>query len=247
MCFVFIAKFSNDFKRCQILVEMLKRFPDTIPKIGLEVLEILSKYFYDNPPSPLSSNAFHELLVFDVIPLVAASRDVLAEEVASHVEPHQTVQKMGYFCQWLEMMANFYVSAIAKATLCGQRGTILFSGRSGWEAVNNMLFTVANKCGWREISRSKLVGPKLTPCQRWGFFEKLPKGKDVAIGPFYVAVLLFFQMCWDYFVTVKGVGSDKEQDTYVLVAMTTADVSEDRPLKKRRLDMSSSVNFRTGW
>ena len=38
-----------------------------------------------------------------------------------------------------------------------------------------------------------------------------------------------------------------EQDTYVLVAMTTADVSEDRPLKKRRLDMSSSVNFRTGW
>ena len=37
MCFVFIAKFSNDFKRCQILVEMLKRFPDTIPKIGVSI------------------------------------------------------------------------------------------------------------------------------------------------------------------------------------------------------------------
>ena len=85
----------------------------------------------------------------------------------------------------------------------------MFSGRSGWEAVNDMLFTVATKCGWREISRSKLVGPSLTPCQRWGFFEKLPKGKDIAIGPFYVAVLLFFQMIWDYYIIVKGITSEK--------------------------------------
>ena len=30
-----VAKFSNDFKQCRILVEMLRRFPDTIPKIGV--------------------------------------------------------------------------------------------------------------------------------------------------------------------------------------------------------------------
>ena len=33
-----VAKFSNDFKQCRILVEMLRRFPDTIPKIGVSCI-----------------------------------------------------------------------------------------------------------------------------------------------------------------------------------------------------------------
>ena len=61
---------------------------------------------------------------------------------------------------------------------------------------------------WKEVMRSKVVGPKLSPRQRWGFFEKFPKGRDLAIAPFYVAVLLFFQMLWEYYAAVKGLDDD---------------------------------------
>ena len=88
---------------------------------------------------------------------------------------------------------------------------VLFDGRTGWDAINELMYTIAGKCGWREISRSKVIGPKSTPKQRWGFLEKLPRGSDIAIGPFYVAVLLYFQMAWEYYSTIKGLYYSKQQ------------------------------------
>ena len=74
------------------------------------------------------------------------------------------------------------------------------------------------------MTRSKIIGPKLSPRQRWGFFEKFPKGRDLAIAPFYVAVLLFFQMVWEYYAAVKGLddGTGEEHITHTTPHHTTS-------------------------
>ena len=106
---------------------------------------------------------------------------------------------------------------------CQSSGPLLRNGKTVWEVLQEILQTVAVKCMWKEVTRSKIVGPKLSPKQRWGFFEKFSKGRDLAIAPFYVAVLLFFQMMWEYYAAVKGLdeGTGEEHTSHTTLHHTT--------------------------
>ena len=49
---------------------------------------------------------------------------MLAEGIASKVDQGKVLFKMGYFCQWLEIVANFYAAATARPALHGETGQL---------------------------------------------------------------------------------------------------------------------------
>ena len=80
--------------------------------------------------SPLPLPLLTALPVYDVIPLLVSSSDVLAEGIVSKAEQGKVLFKMGYFCQWLEIVANFYAAAISRPALHGETGQLVWVG--GW-------------------------------------------------------------------------------------------------------------------
>ena len=112
-------------------------------------------------------------------------------------------------------------------------GPPLHESKTVWEILHETLQTVAAKCLWKEVTRSKIVGPKLSPKQRWAFLDKFSKGRELAIGPFYVAVLLFFQMVWEYYAAVKGLddsaGGEHTPPHYTTLHYTTPHLHHTTP------------------
>ena len=75
------------------------------------------------PPSSLPPPT-HSLTVYDVIPLLVSSSNVLAEGTVPKAEQGKVLFKMGYFCQWLEIVANFYAAATSRSALRGETGKV---------------------------------------------------------------------------------------------------------------------------
>ena len=49
----------------------------------------------------------------------------------SKAEQGKVLFKMGYFCQWLEIVANFYAAAISRPALHGETGQLVWVGGCG--------------------------------------------------------------------------------------------------------------------
>ncbi|XP_065920523.1 integrator complex subunit 10-like [Dysidea avara] len=250
---------------CKAWLLLMKVQPDMIPSFDLECFTLLCQHVLQ--AGPLSADGeYKRLLVCDVIPLLVDSSIVgVGKPIFGRNREPIVVVATGHFYNWLEVAANYYTSQIALTSMKNQ----CYSPADVhcWEKLNDLLYLVARKCGWLDIIQGKLVGPQNSVRARWAFLEKLSgysrdackvfePAVTVAIGCFYIAILLFFQSLWEYHAMMSGLGiTDAKQKQFlahpwVLSEETMPSTgSDERAVKRSHIEQTApevNLNFNTG-
>lgn len=157
-------------ERCRMMLLLMRRFPDVIPKNGVALTEMLtdaenSEY----PAAPV--NPYRKLLVCDVLPHLLASENMSVKtssaESCSGQDDEEQVSgiSLAQVHKWLELSIQFYVSCATAQNFLSenfdaQQSIIdtsivaeVLDGQGPWIALHKLFYLAAKKCGWMEICR----------------------------------------------------------------------------------------------
>lgn len=237
---------TDVLSKCHIWLITVRIFPDTAPTLGLDLYDLLSQQ--PSLPLTLPENPCRELLVQDVIPLLAESREVKIEQPLLRSKGQTVVLKTSHLCQWLESAASYYT--ITTARTLRQSSVAQEQGKANWERLHRLFMLIADKCVWRDILHNKQIGPHLPAKVRWHGLEKLSgysshaqpfeAPRNVAIACFYIAVFLFFEMAWDYcsglLCSMPGEASADHVPLVLIEDSYTNQPVDEKPSKRRKLE-----------
>ncbi|XP_031566525.1 integrator complex subunit 10-like [Actinia tenebrosa] len=163
-------------EKCRMMLLLMRRFPDAIPKNGITLTEMLidaenSEY----PTNPL--NQYRKLLVNDVLPhLLTSERVVITENWSAETEKEgrQPGISQPTVLKWLELSIQFYSfcatflpnpveqqllspTASSGPQVKDTREIVssVQEGRGPWGSLFDIFCLVAKKCEWTEILRTQ--------------------------------------------------------------------------------------------
>ncbi|XP_020611748.1 integrator complex subunit 10-like isoform X2 [Orbicella faveolata] len=155
-------------EKCRMMLLLMRRFPDVIPKNGVALTEMLidaenSEY----PDAPV--NPYRKLLVCDVLPHLLASDNMAVDTSSANGSQDDEDCAPGISLpqvyKWLELSIHFYVSCATAHNFLSensdaQHGIIdtsivaeVLDGKGPWVALHELFYLTAQKCGWAEICR----------------------------------------------------------------------------------------------
>ncbi|XP_019851129.1 PREDICTED: integrator complex subunit 10-like isoform X2 [Amphimedon queenslandica] len=204
--------------RAKITIVILKRFPETVTTLGLDLYDSLAQSSSGTCTSAVS-DSHRNVLVTELIPLLATSGWIVIDQPTLRSSGQTLVLKTSHICQWLEVSACYLTTITVERTLGGKNsiGQSSLSGKAAWECLHKIFLMVAEKCGWAQIVLSnKQISPHLPAKVRWkgleyvsGFSssQRVPfdPPRQVAIACFYISVFLFFETAWSYYSHVHQI------------------------------------------
>ncbi|XP_048588129.1 integrator complex subunit 10 isoform X2 [Nematostella vectensis] len=155
-------------EKCCVMLLLLRRFPDAIPKNGTTLTDILIDAEHaEYPTNPI--NSYRRLLVCDVLPHLLASDGIMIESESSGQEGRPVIPLQLVY-KWLELSIQFYAFCgttpqcsqdspfPAESTPVSTPSNIkeiiahVHEGRGPWGAMYDMFCLIAKKCNWTEVS-----------------------------------------------------------------------------------------------
>ncbi|XP_068732945.1 integrator complex subunit 10-like isoform X3 [Montipora capricornis] len=158
-------------EKCRMMLLLMRRFPDVIPRNGVNLMEMLiDAENTEYPGAPV--NPYRKLLVCDVLPHLLAS-DNMTVDIANDKGPDRQEEEdcspevsLHQVYKWLELSIQFYVTcATAHNSLSDNFDTRLSSavdnsilaevldGKGPWMALHELFYLAAKKCGWIDICK----------------------------------------------------------------------------------------------
>ncbi|XP_078380144.1 integrator complex subunit 10-like [Oculina patagonica] len=157
-------------EKCRMMLLLMRRFPDVIPKNGVALTEMLidaenSEY----PNAPV--NPYRKLLVCDVLPHLLASENMAVDTSSASSSSSQDEEdsssgiSLPQVYKWLELAIQFYVSCTTAHNFLSENSDARHSivdtsiiaevldGKGPWVALHELFYLTAKKCGWMEICR----------------------------------------------------------------------------------------------
>ncbi|XP_078380453.1 integrator complex subunit 10-like isoform X2 [Oculina patagonica] len=157
-------------EKCRMMLLLMRRFPDVIPKNGVALTEMLidaENSEYQNAPV----NPYRKLLVCDVLPHLLASENMAVDSSSTSSSSSQDEEdcssgiSLPQVYKWLELAIQFYVSCATAhnflSETCDARQSIVdtsiiaevLDGKGPWVALHELFYLTAKKCGWMEICK----------------------------------------------------------------------------------------------
>ena len=236
-------KVEDLMSKSQILLALMTLFPETTSMYGLEALDILAKGA-STVNSDILINPFKKILVCDVIPKLLACNDIIVDKPIVRADQQQNISlKTGHFCQWLELSTNFYT--IGTEILFRKEIDDAIFAENGWTKLYELLCLIAKKCQWPEIVGNINLSTKQPPMVRWQALEEISNKKSlqVAIGSFYIAVLLFFQTAWEYYENVLRIEGDSVNSYPAFLVIIAHPHTEQLELKPAAMEFDVNKQF----
>ncbi|KAJ7326017.1 Integrator complex subunit 10 [Desmophyllum pertusum] len=175
-------------EKCRMMLLLMRRFPDVIPKNGVALTEMLidaenSEY----PDVPV--NPYRKLLVCDVLPHLLASENMAMDTSYTNSPSSQDDEdctsagiSLPQVYKWLELSIQFYVSCATAHNFMSENRDAhhsivdtsiiaeVLDGKGPWVALHELFYLTADKCGWMEICR---IHDRLDPKK----YSPVPKKK----------------------------------------------------------------------
>nr|XP_058956330.1 integrator complex subunit 10-like [Pocillopora verrucosa] len=157
-------------ERCRMMLLLMRRFPDVIPKNGVALTEMLieaenSEYL----AAPV--NPYRKLLVCDVLPHLLASEKMTVSTSSAESQSGEDKEgivsgiSLAQVYKWLELSIQFYVSCTTAHNYMSENFDVhqsivdtsivaeVLDGQGPWIALHELFYLAAKKCGWVEICR----------------------------------------------------------------------------------------------
>ncbi|KAI6654264.1 Integrator complex subunit 10-like [Oopsacas minuta] len=236
-------KVEDLMSKSQILLALMTLFPETTSMYGLEALDILAKGA-STVNTDVLINPFKKILVCDIIPKLLACNDIIVDKPIIRAEQQQNISlKTGHFCQWLELSTNFYT--IGTEILFRKEIDDAIFAENGWSKLYELLCLIAKKCQWPEIVGNINLSTKQQPMVRWQALEEISNKKSlqVAIGSFYIAVLLFFQTAWEYYENVLRIAGDSTNSYPAFLVIIAHPHTDQLNLKPETMEFDLNQSF----
>jgi hypothetical protein len=235
MTLVNVAESISDISRKgKIIIVVLRLYPDTATTFGLDL--------YDTLTGLSTTDSSREILVTDLIPLLASSPRINIDQPLLRSSGQTQVLKTSHICQWLEVAANY----LTNINMDNRKHSL--AGRQAWECLHKIFLTVASKCNWVDILHSKQIGPHLPSKVRWIGLETISgfnassaslfeAPRQVAIACFYIGVFLFFESAWTYYSHVYQISDDDLACCWSLIEEYNP--SSEKPTKRKKPEDSN--------
>ncbi|XP_029186140.2 integrator complex subunit 10-like isoform X2 [Acropora millepora] len=159
--------------KCRMMLLLMRRFPDVIPRNGVNLTEMLidagNKEYPSTPVNP-----YRKLLVCDVLPHLLASNNLKVDVTKQNGKDRDSQDdeddssgiSVFQVYRWLELSIQFYVACATVHNLVPEgfdtsHGSAVDNSiiaevldcKGPWVALHELFYLVAKKCGWIEICK----------------------------------------------------------------------------------------------